>query len=118
MDVPQDIIDKWQNVWMQLCDMAYSRKDVSSTFSVEKFNYNELLTYMINSKNFDLITLDHTWKQVSSQRNPDGTPVEPLVVAELYEIYVPHIMFASLGVFQWFKYSFPNCTILFWEDDM
>lgn len=118
MDVPQDVINKWQVIWQGICDMAYSRKNISDTVLIEKFNYNELLTYMINARNFEEITLDYKWKQVSSQQNYDGSYVEPHVVPELKEVYVPRILFSTPGVFHWFKHSFPNSSISFWEDDM
>jgi len=54
----------------------------------------------------------------SARRDPDGNYVDPVVVPELKEIYVPRILFTCLGVFTWFRHSFPNCQILFWEDDM
>lgn len=98
--------------------MSYHRKDINAIVSVEKTSYSEVLKYMINAKNFDLITLNHTWSQASLVKNADGLPVEPFVVPELREIYVPRILFETLGVYTWFKHSFPNCSILFWEDDM
>ena len=118
MEVPQAIIDKWQAVWQQICDMAYHRKNVSTGIIVESIGYSEIMKYTINCKNFDLITLDHTWKQVSSTKNSDGSPLEALVIPELLEIYIPRILFETLGVYQWFKHSFPNCVICFWEDVM
>jgi hypothetical protein len=118
MNVPHDVINKWQAVWRGICDLAYSSKSPLDRVSIEKFNYNELLTYMINSSNFEQITLDYTWKQVSSQRNVDGNYIEPVVVPELEEIYVPRILFVCPGVSQWFKHSFPNCSISYWEDEM
>jgi hypothetical protein len=118
MDIPQDVINKWQVIWQRICDMAYSRKHISHTVLVEKFNYTEILGYMINASNFEQITLDYIWKQVSSQKNPDGSYIQPLVVTELKEMYVPRILFSTPGVFHWFKHSFPNCSISYWEDDM
>lgn len=118
MDVPQNVIIKWQFIWQKICDMAYSRKRISDRVLIEKFNYTELLNYMINSSNFEQITLDYIWKQVSSQKNSDGSYVEALIVPELKEIYVPRILFSTPGVFHWFKHSFPNCSISYWEDDM
>lgn len=118
MEVPREVINKWQAVWQQICDMAYHRKNLSSKIIVDRIGYSELMKYTINSENFDLITLDHIWKQVSSTKNADGYPLEALVIPELLEIYIPRILFETLGVFQWFKHSFPNCVISFWEDDM
>jgi len=118
MDVPQDVINKWQSVWQQICDMAYYRNNVTTSIFVETKKYTDLLKYMINSKNFDQITLDYMWKQVSSVRGVDGNYIEPCVVSELTQIYIPRILFDTLGVYAWFKHSFPNCVICFWEDDM
>lgn len=118
MDIPQDVINKWQVIWQGICHMAYNRKDISHTVLVEKFNYNEILGYMINAKNFEEITLDYTWKQVSSQKNQDGTYIQPLVVPEVKNMYVPRILFDCPGVFHWFQHSFPNCSISYWEDEM
>jgi hypothetical protein len=118
MEIPQYVVNKWQVVWQKICDMAYHRKDINAIVSVENSDYSELLKYMINAKNFNLITLEHMWAQASSARNADGTHAEVFVVPELREIYVPRILFETLGVYTWFKHSFPNCSILFWEDDM
>ena len=118
MEVPQDVITKWQTVWQQLCDMAYYRKNISPMISVDRDNYYDLLRYRVSAENFDQITLYYMWKQTSSVQKLDGTPIEPLVVPELLEIYVPRVLFETLGVYQWFKHSFPMCSILFWEDEM
>jgi len=118
MDVPQEVINKWQDVWWYICDMAYYRKNVSSSVHLKKIDYKELLAYTDSAKNFEQITLDYIWKQASARRDPDGNYVDPVVVPELKEIYVPRILFTCLGVFTWFRHSFPNCQILFWEDDM
>jgi hypothetical protein len=118
MEVPQDVIDTWQSVWRQVCDMAYYRKNVTTHIHINERNYPELLEYMKNAKNFDQITLDYTWAQTSSVKNADGTHIEVCVVPELLDICVPRILFETLGVYSWFKHSFPKCVILFWEDDM
>jgi hypothetical protein len=118
MEVPQDVIDMWPSVWQQICDMAYYRKNITThIIHINERTHPEFLAYENNSKNFDQLTLDYTWKQASSVRNTDGTPIEAQVVPELREIYVPRVLFDTLGVFSWFNHSFPNCSILFWEDD-
>jgi hypothetical protein len=117
MDIPQEVINRWQDVWWYICDMAYYRRNVSSSVHLKKIDYKELLAYMDSAKNFEQITLDYIWKQASARRDANGKYVEPLVVHELKEIYVPRILFTCLGVFTWFHHSFPNCQILFWEDD-
>ena len=119
MEVPQDIINKWQTVWKYITRMAYYRIDVVDNVSVTKHDYETLLKYsQSRCSNFDEITLDYEWTLVSRCKDETGTFRLPLVVPELREIYVPRILFETLGVYSWFKHSFPNCTILFWEDDM
>jgi len=119
MEVPQDVIDKWQAVWKRITDMAYFHSNIVDNISVTKHDYHTLLMYSRSRcSNFDKITLDYEWKFVSTFKNVDGSFLEPMVVPELREIYVPRILFETMGVYSWFKHSFPNCTILFWEDDM
>jgi hypothetical protein len=92
----------WQETWQKLCDMAYYRKNVVSEFIVDGL-YDELLKL----KNLEELTLDFQWKNYQQ--------LKPLIIPELKYIYVPRILFESLGVYAWFKYSFPNCKIEFWE---
>lgn len=82
--------------------MAYYRKNVVSEFIVDGL-YDELLKL----KNLEELTLDFQWKNYQQ--------LKPLIIPELKYIYVPRILFESLGVYAWFKYSFPNCKIEFWE---
>uniref|UniRef100_A0A6C0JLJ7 Uncharacterized protein n=1 Tax=viral metagenome TaxID=1070528 RepID=A0A6C0JLJ7_9ZZZZ len=118
MDIPDNVIKHWQDIWRTLCDMAYNRKNIVPKLWIEISNYDKLLYYKNNSRNFDEITFDYIWKQISSTVNPDGTYLEPSVVTELEAIYIPRIIFQSPGVSRFFSHSFPNCTILFWEYDM
>lgn len=92
----------WQETWQKLCDMAYYRKNVVSEFIVDGL-YEEILKL----KNLEELTLDFQWKNYQE--------LKPLIIPELKYIYVPRILFESLGVYAWFKYSFPNCKIEFWE---
>jgi hypothetical protein len=106
-----DVIEKWQSVWKQVCDMAYERKNIVEELVVTPESQNEMLFYARNNcSNAEEITLDYTWKQYSSFAHPEG----PLVVPELKRIYVPCSLFECLGVYSWFKHSFPNCEIQYW----
>jgi len=83
--------------------MAYYRKNVVSEFVVDGL-YEEIL----ESKNVEELTLDFQWQKYQQ--------LKPLVIPELKYIYVPKLLFESLGVYSWFRYSFPNCKIEFWEN--
>ena len=66
--------------------------------------------YAINDEQ---LTLDHTWKEYSLNA---GLGFNPLVVPEFKRLHVPAHLFYTLGVDSWFKHSFPNCTVTFWEN--
>lgn len=106
-----DVIKKWQGVWNQLCLMAYERRYITSKLMIYPETLNEQYFYERNScKNSDELTLDYMWQKYS------GLKKEAQVVPELTRIYVPRSLFECLGVYAWFKHSFPNCKIQFWED--
>jgi len=112
MKIPQLTVEKWQILWQQICDMSYYRKNIVEEIKTDVSEYDDLYKY----QNFNEITLEYIWKFNSSFKNVDGEYLQALVVPELKNIYVPRFLFETLGVFEWFKYSFPNCKILFWED--
>ena len=119
MEVPQETIQKWQAVWQQIFDMAYLRKNITNKVVVPMNDYNTLLKYKeYRCTNFNELTFDYQWQKNSSIRDENNYYPEALVVPELKEIYVPRILFDSMGVFHLFKHSFPNCLILFWEDGL
>jgi len=124
MEVPQDVVKKWQSFWEKICDIAYFRKDVVSELSFimdvlgSRAEYNDICTWSLTAPNFEEITLHHSWEKVSKLKDENDNYVEPAVVPELREIYVPNVLFQTSGVFEWFKHSFPNCEIFFWEDDI
>jgi hypothetical protein len=62
--------------------------------------------------NSEVITLDHMWSYYSKVH---GTK-EPKVVPQFEKLHVPRALFKSLGIGPWFRYSFPNCTITFWDE--
>lgn len=114
MEVPQDIIEEWQAIWQQICDMTYHGKNIVDHVYTTPNDIGDVEKYK-NASNFELITLDHVWSLVSRCKDENGRFLQPRVVPELQEIYVPGILFETMGVYQWFKHSFPNCSILFWE---
>jgi len=116
MEIPQHVIDKWQSIWRDVCGMAYFSLGTVSKIIISKED-SEILKYS-NASNFEELTLEYTWKKVSNTRDENRDFIEPSVVPEFEEIYVPRALFETSGVYQWFKFSFPNCKILFWEDDM
>lgn len=119
MEVPSKTVQKWQAVWHQICNMAYINSENTKTLSIPVEGYKELLEYkMKNYVNYEEILLDHTWQKFSLIKDENGDFLEAKVCPDLTEIYVPRILFETMGVFQWFQHSFPNCKILFWEDDM
>jgi hypothetical protein len=115
MEVPQDVINKWQAVWQQICDMAYHNKNIVGHVYASSKVLGDIDQYK-NASNFELITLDHSWTVVSQCKDENGKFLQARVVPELQEIYVPRKLFEAMGVYTWFQYSFPNCVILFWED--
>lgn len=119
MEITNQDIEKWQKIWQQLCDMAYFRKNIVNELAVIPTNgeYESLIQNHIKT-NYTQITLDFTWKKVSELKDINGEFLEPQVVPELQEIYIPRLLFKSPGVYSWFKHSFPNCVIFFWEDDI
>lgn len=119
MGIPQQTLEKWQTIWQQVCEMAYYKKNVVEQLQISVDDYDSLIRYKNNHRDqFDELMLDFTWKQFSQNRDTNGNFIEALVVPELTFIYVPRILFETIGVYSWFKFSFPNCVIYFWEDDM
>ena len=87
--------------------MAYSRTDVRTSIVIPSRK-------IVYSKYFEECKLDHELKRISSAKNTLGNFVEPLIVPELVYVKVPKVLFEEIGIYSWFKYSFPNCKIEFW----
>ena len=98
--------------------MSYHRKNIVDSLSIAMCDYQTLLEYSNFSRNFEEITLEHTWKKTSSTRDSNGSYIETQIVPELTNIYVPKLLFETPGVYNWFKRSFPNCSIEYWEDGL
>ena len=119
MDKRKSLTKKWQLIWKHLCDMAYYRKNISSQLLIPIHDYGSLEKMKnSNSEKFYKMTLDYTWNKISKRRDPEGNFIEPQVVPELTYMYVPRFLFEELGIYMWFKFSFPNCVIHFWEEEM
>lgn len=117
----------WQSVWEAICQMAYENRDNISQIitepddmdieGVQNNNRNEKEHSHYYSKklpgNDELITLDYMWKRYS---NKYKDLQELYVVPEFTRLHVPRSLFESLGVIQWFRHSFPNCQVTFWEE--
>lgn len=115
----------WKVVWDKVCRMAYeNEKPVQELVVVPDRIRIEGIAFHMNEKeqanyysrqippNSDVITLDYTWKYYSKAH---GTK-DPKVVPEFERLHVPRSLFQTLGVGPWFRYSFPNCKITFWDE--
>lgn len=93
----------WQNIWKDVCEMAYEKATPIEKIIIEpnEFQYTEenTLTYM--------------WKKYSKKHGP----IMPGIVYEFKELYVPKVLFEDLGIQTWFRYSFPNCKVSYWQTD-
>jgi hypothetical protein len=107
MKFSEETVTQWQSIWAQVCDMAYLRQNITEKIRVEPVSQLSALHYT-RSQDVDELTLDHMWKTYSKKY------ADVQVVPELKELYVPAFLFNSLGVKQWFDYSFPNCEVMFW----
>ena len=109
--IRNDVVTEWQEFWGRLCDMAYLRKGIVEELSILPIGDNQPAFYERNKcSNMSDITLEHTWKKYSSEFS------DVQIVPELKNLYVPASLFSCLGVNSWFKYSFPNCKVQFWEE--
>lgn len=90
--------------------MSYLREGVVNKLAVLPVDDDDNEYYSKrNSKNYNEITLDHTWKEFCK-----GYKGDVMVVPELEELYVPESLFVCAGVWSWFAHSFPNCKITYW----
>ena len=119
-------IENWQQVWDDICKMAYERSPprekiittpgfihINGELTNDKTEKTHTHEYSRSQPvNTYFLTLDNMWKQYSSfygSRMPD-------VVPELKELVVPRVLYDSLGISNWFRHSFPNCKVTFWEE--
>lgn len=118
-------IIEWQNVWDIICKMTYEGTNKCENIITkpgnlyidgrkvydkrEKTHSREYLR--LEPDNIYLLTLDNVWKQYSSYY---GTK-ELIIVPEFKKLVVPYPLFHSIGIPQWFRYSFPNCEVIYWN---
>lgn len=119
-------LEHWQQLWHNICKMAYEGEGVcekiitrpgllsidgkivaNSSESMHSRQYGK--TEPINSY---FITLENVWRQYSEFHGPE----QPKVIPELKELVVPYELFNCLGVQSWFRYSFPNCKVFYWDE--
>jgi hypothetical protein len=120
-----ETILSWKVVWDKICRMAYeNEKPISEIVAIPDRVRMEGIAVPMNEKeqanyysrglplNSEVLTLDHMWTYYSKLH---GTEM-PKVVPEFQKLHVPRALFKSLGIGPWFRYSFPNCTITFWDE--
>jgi hypothetical protein len=120
-----ETILSWKVVWDKVCRMAYENEKVVSAIqtypdgatidlSAADMTERDHSIYYRNQSpaNCDVITLDYTWKYYSTLYGS----MTPNVVPEFKHLHVPRSLFESLGVHSWFRHSFPNCALTFWDD--
>ncbi len=97
-------MDNWKSVWETICKMAYENGPLYEKIIIEP----KVIELSLNEED----TLDYTWKKYSKKH---GSKM-PNVIPEFKELYVPRHLFEDLGIYPWFRYSFPNCHIQFWDE--
>lgn len=115
----------WKVVWDKICKMAYEQEPpVSDIITVPDRVRIEGIAVPMDEKeqsryysrqlpiNSDVITLDHMWSYYSKKHGAEM----PKIVPEFKRLHVPRALFKSLGIGPWFRHSFPNCDITFWEE--
>jgi hypothetical protein len=119
-------LESWQYVWDHICKMAYEGKNVVESI-VTRPGVMYIDGVLTNEKkqsehskvyrNKDLansyfLNLDNVWKQYSQFYGP----VMPKVIPEFKELIVPYALYDCLGVQSWFRHSFPNCKVFYWDE--
>ena len=96
--ITKEDIDYWQSAWSRILDMAYHRKDVVDSLSIDR-KYDPLWD------NFEKVTFEYMWKKYSG---------DVLVVPELKNLHVPYFLFSCLGSSVFLKTCFPDCEVTYW----
>jgi hypothetical protein len=119
-------VDAWQGLWDRICRMAYEKKDICEKIittngilhmdgQIVEDNRQYVHSHIYNREkpiNSYFLTLDNIWKQYSSFHGAQM----PHVIPELKELVVPYSLYNCLGVQSWFRHSFPNCKVYFWDE--
>ena len=123
----QETVDSWVQVWETICKMAYEGEEnttsiiTSPSFMIVEENANDNLDEAEQSNYYKKrypdndyeITLDCTWKKYSRMYSHLNNS---LINLGFERLHVPRPLFENLGIYLWFKYSFPNCKITFWGE--
>lgn len=115
--VRKEAVERWQSIWKHLLDMAYFRKNISDRILVDMSDVNDIRKWARYDMDFYLLTFDYVWQEYAQQRDVEGGFLVPKVVPELRELFVPAILFETLGSMTFMKQVFPNCRISFWEEE-
>lgn len=111
MEFTDGRVQLWQGIWKAICEMAFYRNNILEEITILPKNKNEIAFYERNkARNLDSILFETTYKTYTCELD------DVQVVPELKKLVVPQSLFYFLGVRSFFKYSFPNCVITFWED--
>lgn len=119
-------VEAWQQVWDRICRMAYEGKDVcekivtkpgltyidGKIISNSTESYHNRIYRNVEPINYYFLTLENVWKQYSQLYHPS----DPKVIPEFKELVVPYCLYNCLGVQSWFRHSFPNCKVYFWDE--
>jgi hypothetical protein len=114
--IPQETIQKWQGIWKEFLDMAYYRKNIKSEIFIQSHDFWDLYTWCRDEPDFDKLTLDYMWERYSFYRDSNNKRIEPVSVPELQHMYIPNLLFETIGIHTFMKTCFPNCEVTFWED--
>jgi hypothetical protein len=120
-----ETVVSWKVVWDKICKMSYELEPPVAEIvtTPDRVRIEGIAVPMTEQKqsefysrqiptNSDVITLDHMWSYYSKKH---GVEV-PEIVPEFKKLHVPRALFKSLGIGPWFRHSFPNCEITFWEE--
>ena len=104
-------VSSWQKVWDRILSMAYLEANKVEKLLVFTKDSSDNTFYKRKiPRNYPDINFEYAWSEFT--RNYKG---EIQIVPELKEIFVPRSLFECVGVYSFFKYSFPNCVIRFWD---
>jgi hypothetical protein len=105
-------ISEWQKVWRVICDMAYrpsaTQHEEIMIYSSDSDRDDSIAYSGHTVQNQHLICIDEVWRSYDKEK--------PFINKNLKCLYVPRPLFYCLGVHSWFKFSFPNCEIVYWPE--
>lgn len=119
-----ETVSGWNEVWEKICKMTYENDTPVSEiitspgfmtvhnieYPIDKITQSQYYTDGVPA-NAEVITMDYMWDIYSKKHGPNM----PKPVPELEKLHVPRSLFECLGIHSWFRHSFPNCKITYWE---